>query len=373
MNVATAIWFLGGLAALIVGAEMLVRGAVRVSRRLGISPLIVGLTVVAFGTSAPEFSVSVGATFLREADLAVGNVIGSNIVNILLILGLTALAAPLAVERRIVRSDVPAMIIASFLVLAFGHDGLLVRWEGIVLLTAFGIYVFRVIREARRFPYPVEPGAGGRPSGVLSSAAWAVFGVVGGCALLALGSRWMVTSGSQIAAALGMSSAIFGLVLVALGTSLPELASSIVAVVRRQPDIAVGNLIGSCIFNVLCVLGVSSAAASGGLSVAAEIVRFDLPVMIAAAVICLPIAITGQAIARWEGALLLGYYVAYAVYQSFAVAFRGALPTLQIALRGFVIPLTVVVLAVSIARTATGRKERHRSRRPRGPRRPPPS
>jgi len=369
MNVATAIWFMTGLGALILGAEMLVRGAVRVSRRLGISPLIVGLTVVAFGTSAPEFAVSVGAALLGEAGLAVGNVVGSNIVNILFILGLTALAAPLAVERRIIRSDVPAMILASFLVLAFGLDGRLARWEGAVLVLAFVVYLLQLIREARRFPYPSESAptarSGETPRSAEPGLPAAIAAIVGGCGLLALGSRWMVTSGSQIADALGMGSVIFGLVLVAIGTSLPELASSIIATVRRQPDIAVGNLIGSCIFNVLAILGVSATAASGGLSVAVQIVRFDLPVMIAAAVICLPIVITGQTIARWEGALLLGYYVAYAVYQAFAVAFRGALPTLQVALRGFVIPLTTLVLAVSIGRAAAKRGERRR--------RPPPS
>lgn len=346
----TFLFLLAGLLLLASGAELLVRGAARLASRFGISPLVTGLTVVAFGTSAPETAVSVQAAVAGRGDLAIGNVVGSNIANVLLILGLTALIAPLAVSRQLIRLDVPIMIGASLAVFALARDGELGRFDGALLVAAVVIYTLFLILQSRK-----DPGSAGDEFGVefgrpepSGRHAWArdLLLLLTGLALLVGGASLLVEGAVQLARALGFSELVIGLTVVAVGTSLPELATSLIAAFRGQRDIAVGNIVGSNIFNLLCVLGLSALASPMALSVSPNLLAFDFPVMIAVAVACLPVFFAGYRINRWEGLLFLAYYLAYT---SYLVLFSVGLPQAGIlghALLGYALPLTAVTLLV---------------------------
>ena len=298
------VFFVLGLVLLIVGAEALVRGAVRIAAVLGISPLVIGLTVVAFGTSTPELAVSVQASLSGQTDVAVGNVVGSNIFNVLLILGLSAMVTPLTISVQLVRWDVPIMISVSILTLLFGLDGVVSRLNGVVLL--FGIIAYTVfsVRQGRKEKTAPQADTSHLPASPALHPArqWVVNGglILGGLALLVLGSRWLNEGAITIARAIGVSDLVIGLTLVAAGTSLPEVATSVLASLRGERDIAVGNVVGSNIFNVLAVLGLSSSVVPEGILLSAGALRLDIPIMIAVAVACLPIFFTGHIIARWE-------------------------------------------------------------------------
>jgi cation:H+ antiporter len=347
---------LGGAALLILGAEALVRGASRLASIVGISSLAIGLTVVAYGTSSPELSVSAYAALAGQTDLAVGNVIGSNLFNVLFILGLSALVSPLHVSTQLVRFDVPVMIGVSGLLILLGADGFIGKGEGFLLLSGLLAYTVFQIRQGRR-----EKDAEAlaqfecRPS--LRSAAYTrnlganIFWVIAGMGLLVLGSKWLVTGAVQTARALGLSELVIGLTIVAAGTSLPEAATSVLAAWRGERDIAVGNVVGSNIFNILGVLGFSGIAAADGLAVSTSLLRFDIPAMIAVAVACLPIFFTGHRISRWEGFLFLAYYALYVVYLILAAQRRQSLEWFSFILLVFVIPLTVVTLGVFLIRS----------------------
>jgi cation:H+ antiporter len=343
----TFFWLATGLVVLVAGAEALVRGASRAARALGISPLVIGLTVVAYGTSSPELAVSVGSSIEGQADIAVGNVVGSNIFNVLFILGISALITPLAVSRQLVRLDVPIMIVVSGLALLLSNDGCFSRFDGVALSAGIVAYTLFLLRQGRK----EAGGAGAAPSQgreTATASRWAVNAVliVAGLVLLVMGARWLVKGAVDIARDLGVSELVTGLTIVAAGTSLPEVATSIVAAIRGERDIAVGNVVGSNIFNILAVLGLSGIVAPDGLPVSAAVLRFDIPVMIAVAVACMPIFFTGYRIARWEGALFLGYYAAYTLYLVLAATKHDALPVFSTAMMVFVIPLTVVTLAI---------------------------
>jgi len=337
-----------GLALLIGGAELLVRAASRLAAALGVPPLVVGLTVVAFGTSAPELAVSIGASLGGQADVAVGNVVGSNIFNVLLILGLAAVLVPLAVQRPLVRRDVPVMIGVSVLVLLLGLDGAIGRVDGLVLVAGLIVYTVLLVRAGRR-----ENGAVAATVVAVSPPfRWRDVVLVGvGLALLVAGSRSFVAGAVTLAGRLGISELVVGLTIVAAGTSLPEVATSVVASLRGERDIAVGNVVGSNLFNLLAVLGLSGVVAPGGLAVPAAALRVDLPVMIAAAVACLPIFATGHRISRGEGAWFLACYVAYTTYLILTAARSPWLPAFNLAMLGFGLPLTVGGLTVSLVRT----------------------
>ena len=341
-----------GLALLVLGADLLVKGASRIAAGFGISPLIIGLTVVAFGTSAPEMAISVSSALKGEADIAVGNVVGSNIFNVLFILGVSALITPLVVSEQLVRMDVPIMVGVSLLAFAVSMDGKISSLEGAVLFGGIIAYVALLIRVSRR------SGAGGEA--IESSKHWSInlMLIVVGLALLIQGSHWLVTSAITIAQALGVSELVIGLTIVAAGTSMPEVATSIVATIRGQRDIAVGNVVGSNIFNILAVLGVTAMVAPGGLAVSDAAINFDYPVMLAVAVACLPIFFVGYTIERWEGALFLGYYVAYTAYLILAATEHDALPIFSSVMMYFVLPLTVVTLAIVLYREHTARHPR---------------
>lgn len=346
--------FICGFGLLVVGAEMLVRGAARLAAAMGIAPIVVGLTVVAFGTSAPELAITVQSVFVGKADLAVGNVVGSNIANILFILGLSAVAASLTVSQRLVQWDVPLMIGASLLVGLWAWDGRIVRWEGLLLLAGGIGYTVWALRQSRTEPLPIQEEYDqefGPPR--LASLPYKVFQlglVILGLVLLTIGSRWLVAGAVAIARVLGVSELIIGLTLVAVGTSLPEAATSVVASLRGERDIAVGNVVGSNLLNLLWVLGMVSSLAPAGLEVPAAARNFDLPVMIAVAIACLPIFLHGHRISRWEGALFLGYYVAYTLYLILAATQHQALPVFSTVMLGFVLPLTVITLGILLIR-----------------------
>jgi cation:H+ antiporter len=347
----TPVLLLAGTVLLIAGAELLVKGASRIAGALGISPLVIGLTVVAFGTSAPEFAVTAGAAWTGQADLALGNVVGSNIFNILFILGVSALVAPLVVSQQLVRLDVPLMIGVSIVVAVLALDGRIGRIDGLALFTGILIYTAFLIRQSRResaairAEYDEAFGATGPPSWGPNLAFLAV-----GLILLALGARWLVAGAVATAQAFGVSELVIGLTVVAAGTSLPEVATSVLASLRGERDIAVGNVVGSNLFNLLGVLGFGGLIARSGIPVSTGALTFDVPVMIAAAIVALPIFFTGYRIARWEGALLLGFYVAYAARLVLVAADHAVRPQFDAAMLYFVIPLTAVTLVVLVSR-----------------------
>jgi cation:H+ antiporter len=347
--------FLLGLAALVAGAELLVRGASRLALSLGITPLVVGLTVVAFGTSAPEVAVSVGAAIDGRVDIAMGNVVGSNVFNVLFILGVSALIVPLAVDSQLVRQEVPIMIGASLLLLALGIDGRLGRLESAALLVLLAAYTAFLVVQARRITGAGRaPGADAAPAGAPLRGGWPVqlLLVAAGLVLLVLGSGWLVDAAVAFAKAIGVSDVVIGLTIVAAGTSMPEVATSITAAVRGQRDIAVGNVVGSNTFNILGCLGVSGLVSAGGLPVAPSLLAFDIWVMIAVALACLPVFLTGREIARWEGAVFVAYYLAYTAYLVLAAQRHDALPAFSATMLSFVIPLTIVTLIAVMLRPA---------------------
>jgi cation:H+ antiporter len=360
MELATIAFFLAGLVLLVVGAELLVRGASRLSAAIGISPLVVGLTVVAWGTSAPELAVSVQASFAGQADITVGNVVGSNICNVLFILGAAALVTPLVVAQQLLWLDVPLLIGVSLVTLLMASSGFFGPGEGVLLLAGAVAYTGLVVWLSRRESQSVKQEYADEYTGA-SLTAGAVLGnlalVAVGLAVLVLGARWLVDSSVTIARLLGMSELVIGLTIVAVGTSMPEAATSVVAGLKGERDIAVGNAIGSCLYNLLLVLGTAAAITPGGVSVALPALRFDLPVMVATAIACLPVFYTGHRISRWEGALFLGYYAAYIAYLVLDATGHSALPAYSSAMLLFVLPLTAVTLLVLAwrARQARGR------------------
>ena len=344
------IWiFIAGLISLVVGAELLVRGASRLALSLGISPLVVGLTIVAFGTSAPEIAVSVNAALEGRTDIAIGNVVGSNIFNVLFILGLSALITPLVVNAQIIRQEVPIMLGASLLLLAFGLDGRIGRVDAIILFALLVVYtVFLVIQSRRETRATKDEYQAELDSKSQWDAHWAVqLALIGvGLVFLVLGSTWLVEAATSFAKAMGVSDLVIALTIVAAGTSMPEVATSIMAAVRKQRDIAVGNVIGSNTFNILGCLGLSGMVAPDGLGMAPALMAFDIWVMLAVALACIPVFITGREIARWEGAVFLGYYAAYTTYLILAAQSHAALAPFSSTMMGFVVPLTVIALVV---------------------------
>jgi cation:H+ antiporter len=356
MDILTIVLFILGLGLLIGGAELLVRGASRIAAGFGISPLVIGLTIVAFGTSSPEMAVSVSTALQGVTDIAVGNVVGSNIFNVLFILGISALITPLVVGRQMIRLEVPIMIGVSLLYLALALDGTITFWEGALLFAGIVAYtVFQIAQARREKPGTAATDEFTREYGekekqstrtTLINIGLAVVGLV----LLVIGSNWLVNGAIAFARLLEIDEVVIGLTIVAAGTSLPEVATSILASIRGERDIAVGNVVGSNIFNILAVLGASALASPAGLSVPPSINAFDGPVMLAVAVACLPIFFTGNVIARWEGAVFLLYYVAYTAYLILDAYEHAALPMFSNVMFYFVLPITVLTIAIALWR-----------------------
>ncbi|TWU46966.1 calcium/sodium antiporter [Rubripirellula reticaptiva] len=322
-----------GLAVLVVGAELLVRGAVTLAEIARISPLIVGLTVVAFGTSAPELAVSAIASLKGDSAIALGNVVGSNIFNLLLILGISALIVPLSVSSQLIRFDVPIMIAVSVLTLLAAVDGEVGRGEGFCMLLMFATYTGWLIRAGRQ-ESAATVNDSVRPlklsmRNLLVNIAMLMLGL----ALLVWGAKLLVDSATTIARSLGVTDTVIGLTIVAAGTSLPEMATSVVAAIRGQRDIAVGNVVGSNIFNLLMVLATASIVSKGGVPVTSEVLLFDVAVMVLTAFLCLPVFFSHASVSRAEGALMLLMYV---TYTSLLIAASQNAPWSSLAKSGFV-------------------------------------
>jgi len=350
----TILLFIGGLVGLIIGAELLVRGASKLALSFGISPLVVGLTIVAFGTSAPEMAVSVGAVLDGRTDIAIGNVVGSNILNVLFILGVSALITPLVVNIQLIRQEVPIMIGASLLLLALGLDGKLSFLDGGILFGLMIAYTVFLIVQSRKetkaahdeYAAEVKPAV---PGGWDSKLPVQLLLIVVGLAFLVIGSEWLVNASVTFAKALGVSDLVIGLTIVAAGTSMPEVATSITAALKGERDIAVGNVVGSCTFNILGCLGLSGIVSGDlGVAMSAAILNFDIWVMIAVALACLPVFMTGREIARWEGGVFVLYYAAYIIYLIMASQQHDALGMFSTAMMSFVLPLTMITLVVML-------------------------
>jgi cation:H+ antiporter len=348
--------FVGGLILLVIGANTLVRGASKLAMSFGISPLVVGLTIVALGTSAPEFAVSVGAVLDGKTDIAIGNVVGSNIFNVLFILGLSALIAPLVVNIQLIRQEVPIMLGASLLLLALTRDGKLSFLDGGFLFALLVVYTVFLVGQSRRetqatkdeFAEEIQPAE----AGAWDSHWAAQIGlIVAGLVALVFGSDYLVQASVSFARTLGVSDLIIGLTIVAAGTSMPEVATSLAAALKGERDIAVGNVVGSNTFNILGCLGLSGLVSGDlGLVMPPSLLAFDVWVMLAVNLACLPVFMTGREIARWEGGVFLGYYVAYVAYLILAAQQHDGLPVFSSVMMGFVVPLTVVTLVVVLIR-----------------------
>ncbi|MFL1802016.1 calcium/sodium antiporter [Plesiomonas shigelloides] len=364
-----------GLLLLVVGADGLVKGAARLAASIGIPSLVIGLTVVAFGTSAPELAVSIRSALAGQSEMAIANVVGSNIFNVLFILGLAAIITPLAISRQLIRQDVPLMVLASMLVFYMIRDGVLSRLDAgilVVLLLAYTVFLFvqgkrtEATERASGANNSVAPSASGA---ALSDAAsteqddevdalirgthptWQnLLWIVGGLACLVAGANLLVNSAVNIARAFAVSEAVIGLTIVAVGTSLPEVMTSIVASIKGQRDIAVGNVVGSNIFNLLAVLGVSGVLSSNGLAGNEQLVQQDFPVMLAVALLCVPLFFTGAILSRIEGALFFILYLAYTLFLIGGALHAPWLASVQGIIVYALIPLTVVVVIGSLVK-----------------------
>ncbi|QFG67623.1 calcium/sodium antiporter [Ornithinimicrobium pratense] len=386
-----------GVVLLVGGAELLVRGAASLAVRAGMSSLVVGLTVVAAATSTPELAVTLGAVLDGETGLAIGNVVGSNIANILLILGASALIAPLAVRRVLVRMDIPYLIGLAILTLFFALDGRISRLEGGILLLLLGVHTALALWLSRRDgdgqagegkdaagreppgepTAPRSPGPGQGATATkprsLAKGPWqvvlaayrnpgvlvAILLVVVGVGLLVLGARVLVTGAVNIASAMGVSGLVIGLTVVAIGTSLPELATSLIAALRGERDIAVGNIVGSCIFNLGLVLGLPALLApGGGLEIPGPAIALDIPLMIAATVALAPVAFTGYRVGRREGGLFMALYIAYVGFVVLDATRHDALEGFTTVMVVLVLPLVLLTLVGTVAFDLGRRKER---------------
>lgn len=334
-----------GLVLLIAGAELLVRCAVRMAANLKVRPLLIGLTVVALGSSAPQLTVSLQAALNDSTDIAVGSVIGSNIFNVLVTLGLSALIIPLRVSRQLVRLDIPLMIVASALVFALALNKQLDRLDGAILLGGLLVYLALLLRQSRHSGHHHSnhdlPRTSWLNNILLMLAALLLLGVAG---------HLLLGAAVTVATELGLSERIIGLTIIAVSTSLPELATSLIAAFRGQREIAVGNVIGSNVFNLLGVLGLTALVAPAPLSVSPNALAFDLPVMLGVAALCLPVFYTGYRVTRAEGLLFLGLYLAYGLH---VVSFTTGMPLagkLEHLMVFFVLPALLVFLLFSTLR-----------------------
>ena len=346
--IAAIAFLIVGLVLLVYSADFLVKGAANIAAALGISPLIVGLTVVAFGTSAPELAVSVMSAFKGQADIAVGNVVGSNIFNVLLILGVSALIIPLTVNAQLVRFDVPVMILVSVLLYFLSMDGLISRVDGIILFVLLLGYVAFLLRLSKKekdagvlSEFEQEYGKPAEDPKWMKNLAF----VIGGVAGLVVGSDRLVYGAVFIAKHFGVSELIIGLTIISAGTSLPEVATSVVAALKGERDIAVGNVVGSNIFNILTVLGISSIVAPSGVAVAQAALDFDMLFMIAIAIAALPVFFHGYRIGRTNGFFFLAFYVAYVIYLILGAQGHDGFPAYRQVMLFYVAPATAVVLA----------------------------
>ena len=338
-----------GIALLYAGGEVFVQGSVTLSLIFGIPQLVIGLTVVSFGTSAPELFVSVSSVLQGLDSLAVSNVVGSNIFNVMVVLGSSALVMPLRVESRLVRRDVPVLIAVSAAVWGMASAGRVTWQSGAALLLALIINSIWEIRTAREEPAGVEEAEPDvSPEQAKRGGVKSVMFLLMGILLLGIGSKVLVSGATGAATYLGVSQAVIGLTIVSAGTSMPELITSLVAAIKGKTDLAIGNVVGSNLLNQLLVLGASAVAASGagGLNVSALLIERDMPVMMIATLACMPIFWTKGQITRLEGGILVGLYIFYVVDQ----VLPRTLPTWQdefrLVMLCLVLPAVIVLIVV---------------------------
>lgn len=315
MSASAIALLLVGIGLLIGGAELVLRSGTRIAERLGIPPLVIGLTIVALGTSAPELAVGIDAALAGAGSLAVGNIAGTNTVNLLLVLGLSAAIRPIDLDDRTLRLDLPVMVVAASGMLLMSWDGRLSRVDGAVLVVAAVVHTVVLVRSTRRqgdavraefeaeFGGPVE--GGGRSMAVELSV------LLAGIVIVVVGADLLVGAAEDLARSLGVSDAVIGLTVVAIGTSAPELVTMIVATVRDERDIAIGNILGSSTYNVVAILGLTALVPSGGIEVEERLASVDIPVMVLAALACIPVFVSGRRVSRHEGALFVGSYLLY--------------------------------------------------------------
>lgn len=345
-----------GLALLTLGGSALVRGSASLARRAGISPLVVGVTLVAFLTSAPEVSVSVVGAAAGQDDIAAGNVVGSNIFNVLFVLGLCALIRPLTVAQQLVFREVPIQIGASVVLWLFAANGNLSPIEGAVFLAGLALFTIDTVRTSQREAAAIrseyESGMPAISGSVLSDVAF----VGAGLGMLVFGGNQLVESAVAIASAAGVDETTIGLTIVAAGTSLPEVATSLAATLRGERDIAVGNVVGSSIFNILGIAGLAALVSEDGLALPATVVAFDLPLMAAVSVACLPVVAGDHRISRAVGALFLCVYTAYITYLVLEAKSHAALEPFSWVMLEFAAPLTVAAVVAYLYRRAHARR-----------------
>ena len=334
---------------LIAGAELLVRAALRLAERLRVRPLIIGLSLVAFGSTAPQLTVSLQAAYQGAPDVAVGSVIGSNIFNVLVILGLAALIIPLRVSRQLVRLDIPLMIAASALVYALCGNGHLGRAEGLLLLLALAGYLAMLWHQLRHYArtYPGQDASAARAGRFWSGA---LLQVLFGLGLLSLAGHLLLEAAIEVATDLGLSERVIGLTVVAVCTSLPELAAALIAAIRGEREIAVGTVIGSNLLNLLGVLGLTALITPEPLTISPNALAFDLPVMLGVAALSLPVFYSGYRITRSEGLVFLCLYLVYGLH---VAAFTMGMPLagrLERLMLFYVLPVLGTVLLYTTAR-----------------------
>lgn len=314
-------WLLAGIAALIGGSELLTRGGIRVAARLGIPPIIIGLTVVSVGTSTPELAVGIDAALQGNGGLVVGNIAGTNTVNILLILGLSALLDPLALKLQTLRLDLPCMVAAALVFTTMSWNGLLSRLEGAILLSLGLLYTILVVSWARRENHAMHTEfnrefatTANQQKFKTADTVWSITALISGIVIVVIGADWFVEGAVGLARLWGVSETFIGLTIVAVGTSAPELFTTIIGTLRKERDIAVGNLLGSSVYNIVVILGATCLVPSAPLLVAPELIRIDIPVMTAVAFLCVPVFMSGRRVTRLEGAAFVATYITYILY-----------------------------------------------------------
>jgi len=350
--------FILGLIILIIGANVLVCGASRLAASFGVSPLAIGLTIVAVGTASPEIAVSMRAALNGQGDLTLGNVLGSNIFNILFVLGVTSIAAPIVLAEQIIRKDAPIMLGISLLAFALAFDGNISTLDGWALLVLLIVHTVFALRQSRKENKDIQneyaKEFSEKESGMPKSPSVNIALIAAGVGLLVLGSNWLVDSAVVIAKSLDVSELIIGLTIVAVGTSLPEVATSLVAALKKESDIAVGNAVGSNIFNLLGVLGAGAAFAPQGILVPERVLAFDFSVMVFVALVTIPVFYIDNRISPLEGGLFLTYYAMYLVHVVLEASHSSILPVLNWILITFA-PVTFIALVMSAVKSARKR------------------
>jgi len=314
-----AVAFVAGLGLLVVGAELVVRGASRLAVSLGVKPLVIGITIVAVGTSAPELAVGIASSLQGSGALAVGNIAGTNVFNILFILSLSVLARPLPIHLQILKLELPVMIAAAVLLMVLAWDGVLTRLDGGILCGFAVLYTVVLIRMSRsetqavqeefREMYSADAVMTTQP--VVQTRLRDAVVLAAGLGLSVLGASWLVDGAVDIARALSISEAMIGLTIVAIGTSAPELVTTIVATLKDERDVAVGNLLGSSIYNILVILGLTCMVSPAGVPVERQLMFVDIPLMTVVMIGAVPVFWTGRYVSRLEGGLGIAIYLAY--------------------------------------------------------------